>query len=878
VALGPGTRLGAYEILTLLGSGGMGEVYRARDTKLNREVAVKVLPESLVTDPERLARFSREAQVLASLNHPNIAHIHGFEDSTGVPALVMELVDGRTLADRLARGPMPLDEALPVAKQIAEGLEAAHERGIIHRDLKPANIKVREDGTVKILDFGLAKALEPKQPSGVNVTQSPTLTTPAMMTGVGVILGTAAYMSPEQAKGQAVDKRSDIWAFGCVLYEMLTGVRPFVADDVTSTMAAILERTPTWAALPDATPSSLTRLLHRCLEKNPDRRLHDIADARIEIEDARSTPVPVVEDRRSRSAFALGIISSIAVVVGAVVGIGVMTMRPVPQTAVPMARLQVVLTEPIDPAGGVLAVSPDGRRIVYSTSSPANDRLFVRDFDQFDSKPIAGSEHVVTATFSPDGEWVAFVADRKLKKVSLSGGAPRSVHELVDGPGLRWTTEQSILFNPGTATGIWRVSEDGGDARLLTASGTHDNMHRFPEALPNDRAVLYAAQGGVSDDEIVVQVLATHEARVLAKGTAPHYLATGHLTYVDGGTLYAVRFDLEKLQTVGSPRAIVEGVRQTSAGVALVDISRNGTLVYVPADARPPSNELVWVDLDGTEHPNGASGKMYAQPRLSPDGRQVIMSVRGDAEDLWLYDLARGASSRMTAKGTSSFPVWSPDGRRVALSVGRNDILVRTLDGSAPEQKVLTGQVPSYPFSWSPDGQTLAYVTVDPKTLQDIWVLNLADRRAQPFLASPFREGAPVFSPDGRWVAYVSDESGRSEIYVSPFPGPGEKQAISTNGGSEPAWPRASKDLFYRSGDAVMAVEVRTSPALSVSKPRVVFRKPYERSIALWPNFDASADGKHLLMVKGSDAALAPNFINVVLNWSQEVKARVPAK
>jgi eukaryotic-like serine/threonine-protein kinase len=877
MTLAPGTRLGPYEVVAALGAGGMGEVYRANDTKLGREVALKILPATFTSDPERVARFRREAQVLASLNHPHIGAIYGLEEANGTEFLVLELVDGESLDKRIARGKIPVDEALRIARQLAEALEAAHEKGIIHRDLKPGNIALTRDGRVKVLDFGLAKAVETTAGSALDVTASPTITTPAMMTGVGMILGTAAYMSPEQAKGRPAGKQSDIWGFGCVLYEMLTRARPFVADDVTSTMAAILERTPAWTALPAATPSAIRGLLRRCLEKNPHCRLHDIADARIEIEEAMSTPIPVVDERRT-GLVAMPLVAMAAFVVGGVLGIAMMLVRGTPPVLAPMARLQVVLTEPMEPSGGVLALSRDGRRVVYSTGSLANDHLVVRDLDEFDAKPLAGSEHAVSATFSPDGEWVAFVADRKLKKVSLSGGAPRSVHEPVDGPGLRWTTEQSILFNPGTATGIWRVSEDGGNAQQLTASGTRDNLHRFPELLPNGKAIIYAAQSGISDDDVVVQVLETHEARVLAKGTAPHYLATGHLTYVAGATLYAVRFDLEKLQMVGAARALVEGVRQTSAGVTLVDVSANGTLVYVPAAAGLQSNELVWVDPDGTERSSGARGKMYAQPRLAPDGKQVITSLRGDAEDLWLYDLARGASSRLTAKGSSSFPVWSPDGKRVALSVGRNDIFVRTLDGSAPEQKVWTGQVPSYPFSWSPDGRALAYVTVDPKTLQDIWILNLADHQVKPFLASPFREGAPVFSPDGRWIAYVSDESGHSEIYVSPFPGPGEKQAVSTNGGSEPVWPRAGKNLFYRSGDAVMAVEVTTSPALSVSKPRLVFKKPYERSMALWPNFDASSDGRQLLMVKGSDAAPAPGYINVVLNWSEELKARVPTK
>ena len=870
MALTPGTRFGGYEILSPLGAGGMAEVYRAKDTKLGRDVALKILPPSFTNDPERVARFRREAQVLASLNHPHIGQIYGLEEANGSQFLVLELVDGESLDKRIARGPIPVDEALGIAKQIAEALEAAHEKGIIHRDLKPANIALTKDGQVKVLDFGLAKAIEATSGSSVDAMDSPTITSPAMMTGIGVVLGTAAYMAPEQAKGKPADKLCDIWAFGCVLYETLAGARPFVADDVTGTMAAVLERAPDWSALPRQTPSAVKRLLERCLSKNPRRRQHDIADARIEVEDALTRP-PLADADTARSRLRIVAVAVSAALLGATVAAAVATLRSVaPSTTI--SRLEIALGQPIEAGGGVLALSPDGRRLVYSTGSPTHDQLFVRDLDEFESKPIAGSERAVTATFSPDGQWVAFVADRRLKRVALSGGAPRTVHETVDEPGISWTSDQSILFNPGTATGIWRVSADGGDAQVLTTSGAHDNMHRFPELLPNGRGVLYAAQGGVSDDQVFVQSLATHQSRLLAKGSAPHYVPTGHLVYVDAGTLYAVRFDQDRMETVGSPKAVVEGIRQTSSGASLISFSQTGTMVYVAAAAGPRANELVWVDRDGHEQSTGATGKPYAQPRLSPDGRYVVTSLRGDAEDLWLYDLARGASSRLTAKGSSSFPVWSPDGRRLALSVGRNDIYVRLLDASAPDQRLVTGDVPNYPFSWSPDGRTLAYVTVNATTLQDIWAVTLDDRKAQPVFASPFREGAPVFSPDGRWIAYVSDESGRNEIYVAPFPGPGEKTAVSTDGGSEPVWPRGGKILFYRNGDAMIAVEIGTSPTLSVGKPRIVFKKPYERSIALWPNYDAAPDGLRLLMVKGNDAAAAPSFVNIVLNWALELR------
>ncbi len=873
MALASGTRLGDYEILTLLGAGGMGEVYRAKDTKLGRDVALKILPASFTTDPERVARFHREAQVLASLNHPHIAQIHGLDDADGTQFLVLELVDGESLDKRIARGRMPVDEALGIAKQIAEALEAAHEKGIIHRDLKPANIALTKNGQVKVLDFGLAKAVETTGGS-VELTNSPTITSHAMMTRVGMVLGTAAYMAPEQTKGNPADKLSDIWAFGCVLYEMLVGTRPFVADDVTSTMAAILERAPSWTDVPPATPLPITRLLERCLQKSPRRRLHDIADARIELEDVLSGAASTTgQPAASVAARPHYVVAAAAAIAGAAVVAAIWLMlRPVIVPAA-IARLQIVLPEPMESSGGVLAVSPDGRRIVYSTGSAGRDQLFIRDLDQFESKPVVGSEHAVTATFSPDGQWIAFVADRKVKKVAVSGGTPRTVHETVDEPGLNWTADQSILFNPGTATGIWRVSADGGEASALTMTGARDNMHRFPELLPNGKGVLYAAQGGVSDDQVFVQSLESHQSRLIAKGTAPHYLQSGHVVYVDSGTLYAVRFDQERMEAIGSPKAVIEGIRQTSSGVSLIGVSRSGSaLAYVAAGAGPRNNELVWVDHDGNEQTTGAAGKPYAQPRLSPDGRYVVTSLRGDAEDLWLYDLARGASSRLTAKGSSSFPVWSPDGRRLALSVGRNDIIVRALDGSTADRRIVTGDIPNYPFSWSPDSRTIAYVAVQPRTLQDVWAVTVDGGKTQPVLTSPFREGAPVFSPDGHWIAYVSDESGRNEIYVSPFPGPGEKAAVSTDGGSEPVWARTSATLFYRTGDAMMAVDVTTSPALTVSRARVLFKKPYERSIALWPNYDVTSDGRRLLMVKGNDAERSSAYVNVVVNWIEELR------
>ena len=889
----------------------MGQVYRATDTTLGRQVAIKILPDAFASDPERLARFTREAQTLAALNHPNIAAIYAVEEGPAaegpadagrhVRALVMELVEGEDLSQKIeglkARGSgFPVDEALAIAKQIADALEAAHEQGIIHRDLKPANVKVRADGTVKVLDFGLAKAMGPVEGghhapnvaqgfSPAALSQSPTMLSPAQLSGVGVILGTAAYMAPEQAKGRPLDRRADIWAFGVVLFELLTGSRPFDADDVAGTIAAILERQPEWDRLPATTPPAVRRMLRRCLEKDLKRRLHDIADARLDIDDAIAGPSAdapaVAPGGRWTSAARLAVV--VAALAGAALAWSLKPSGgPSPSAAGGPARFLIALSEPMSGTDGLLVISRDGRRVSYGAGPAGHQQLFVREIDQFASRVVPGTDGVVSAAFSPDGQSIAFVAERKLRTVSLSGGTPLTLRDRVDGAGLTWTTDQSLLYNPGTATGIWRIPAAGGEAAALTQPGAKDNEQRFPELLPNGKGLLFSARGGVTDDEVFVESLQTHERRPLVKGSAPHYLATGHLVFVQAGTLFAVRFDAERLEAKGAPVALIEGIRQARSGQPLVGYSEVGSIVYVPTGAELGSNALVWVDRAGAEQPTGASGRPYAQPRLAPDGRRVVTSLRGNTEDLWLIDLTRGTSSRLTAESSASFPVWTPDGRRLTLASakeGSYSIYWRPVDGSAPDERLLSGSWPNYPFSWSPDGKALAFVSVSPTTLQDIRVLSLDQRGAsKPFVETQFREGGPAFSPDGKWIAYVSDESGRFEIYVRPFPGPGEKWPISLDGGNEVVWPRNGRQLFYRAGDAMMAVDVETRPAFSASKPRKLFDTPYERSIALWANFDASPDGQRLLMVKRENPSPVASHISVVLNWLEELMARVPAK
>jgi Tol biopolymer transport system component len=898
MSLSRGARLGVYEVQYLLGAGGMGEVYGARDTRLNRDVAIKVLPEAFTLDTERLARFGREAQLLASLNHPNIAAIYGLEewaaasDSDAAPrqALVLEFVDGQTLAERIAHGPLTLDEALAVAKQITEALEFAHVHGIVHRDLKPANIKLRSDGRVKVLDFGLAKLVSPRDGSqtasgtssgGPSLSDVATMASP-IVTGANVIIGSAAYMSPEQVRGLPADRRSDVWALGCLVFEMLTGTRAFQAEDVSGTVAAVLERQPAWERLPPSTPPAIRRLLRRCLEKNPQRRIHDVSDARLEIEEALAAPSiderPVVSGSRFGAPVVVAIVAACAATAALV-----WFLKPAPAgsgtSANGVARFLIAPSEPISENEGVLVISRDGRRVAYAAGQPGRQRLFVREIDQFTSRAIPDTDGVMSAAFSPDGQMIAFLAERKLRTVAIAGGMPLTLRDRVDGAGLAWTTDEGILFNPGTSTGIWRIAVGGGEPVALTQPGLKDNEQRFPELLPNGKGILFCARGGVTTDKVYVESLQTHQRRLVVEGSAPHYLPTGHLVFVQAGTLFAVRFDIDRLEATGAPVTLLEGISQARSGQPLISYSDTGAMVYLPTVGDASAQALVWVDSSGNEQPAGASGRPWAQPRVSPDGRRAVTSLRSGTEDLWLVDLERGTVSRLTADSSTSFPVWMPDGRRLIFASAREGTYSayrRPVDGSAPDEKIMSADWPIYTFSATGDGN-LAIVSVSPKTLQDIRVMNV-DRKGEstPFLETPFREGGPAFSPDGKWIAYVSDESGRFEIYVRPYPGPGEKWPISTGGGNEPVWRRDGRQLFYRVGDAMMAVDIQTSPAFSAGKPRTLFDKPYERSNALWANYDAAPDNRHLLMVRRETPSAPVTRINVVLNWVDDLKQKLP--
>jgi serine/threonine-protein kinase len=852
MTLVPGTRLGAYEITGALGAGGMGEVYRARDTKLDRDVALKILTEAFVHDPDRVARFQREAKTLASLNHPNIGGIYGLEEASGVTALVLELVEGPTLADRIARGPIPLDEALPIAKQIAEALEAAHEHGIIHRDLKPANIKVRDDGAVKVLDFGLAKAVGPAEaghyvPQNVapdnrsvrlqpDLTAAPTITSPAMMTGAGVILGTAAYMSPEQARGKAVDKRADIWAFGCVLYEMLTGKRAFQGVDISDVFVAIVRDEPDWTALPPETPASIRRLLRRALAKDPKLRFREAGSAIVEIEEARMTSD--LETRRAspmprlhlwqRPAAAAAIALLVAIIAGAAVWI---LTRPATAPA-QAVRFSIPLEDAVNfSATGrhVVAISPDGSRVAYV----ANNRIYLRPLDQMQATPIRGTEvggvwaFGRSPFFSADGQWIGFWGDGALKRVAVTGGAPVALSRAEIPWGAWWGEDGTILFGLGP-TGIWQVPATGGTAEVLIKVNEGEQA-ASPQRLPGGEWVLFTLRpAGVSDwnqAQIVVQSVATGQRTVAIEGGRDaRYLPTGHLVYALDGVLYAVPFDLDTRQTTGGAVSVVEGVGDAGIATAAAhfSVAANGSLVYAEVGGGGGEPQTyVWVDRDGRETPVPARPRPYQEFNLSPDGTRVAVRVQDPAPDIWIYDLERQTETRLTFDpGTELFPTWTPDGRRVAFGGDRVPLSWRAADGTgAVEVLAEIREEPNRrPQAFSPDGKTLVFeVFPTPARLSRLTLEG--SRTVTPLLSdTTINQRNAVLSPDGRWLAYESYESGTAEVYVRPFPevNAGRWQ-LSIGGGRWPAWhpsPRG-RELFYVGPKGLMAAAVTTTPTFT---------------------------------------------------------------
>jgi serine/threonine protein kinase/Tol biopolymer transport system component len=910
MTLSTGTYLGQYEILEPIGAGGMGEVYRARDTKLGREVAIKVLPPGFAGSPESLARFEREARLLASLNHPNIAILHGFEQSGGTHFLVMELVPGETLGERILRGPVPIKEALPLFQQLAEALEAAHEKGVIHRDLKPANIKITEDGKLKVLDFGLAKAFGEDLPPA-DLSQSPTITRQG--TVPGVILGTAGYMSPEQARGKTLDKRTDIWSFGCVLYETLAGRPPFPGETLSDTIARILEREPDWDALPDDTPPYIRLLLNRCLRKDSRERLHDIADARIEIRDATSAPYAVTSTGeliaaapQPKSGWKQAVPWSIAAA-SFLTAVALVTFWSVRSSSPPEKLVSRSFTtlppgqtmQEVGHYGSAVALSADGTQLVYVAREGDTTRLYRRSMDAFDAEVIPGTENAWAPFLSPDGSWVGFYSGGEdkgdVKKVSLEGGGLSVICPTDQGRHLHggtWGPDGNVYFGH-CVHGIEKISAMGGATELITkAYNSPDERNPFyPQLLPGGEVVLFTIWNDSKDSRIAVYDLTTGERRIVHQpGSYGRYVPTGHLVYAWEGELLAVPFDLEELRVTGLPVRVLENVLMEELyGVAHFSVSNNGSLVYVPGGMVRLASIFAWVDRTGEVEPLSFPPSQFG-PRISHDGNRVLVgrpSASGTGADIWVYDLERGVERPVTdEQGSEYWAIWTPDGERIVYNSFREgrtlNLYWKPADGSGPEELLAETEHWLQPYSFSADGKLLAYQESNhPTNGFDIWVLSMEERRPRPFLQSKHNEIHPALSPDGRWMAYASNESGRYEVNVRSYPGPGVVTQVSADGGFEPIWSPDGREIYYRTqeGKRVMAVEFTPdAPTPRLGKPRLLFEGRFAGLETYGRRYDLAPDGERFLMLQENEPPPPPTQYNVVLNWFEELKRLVPTE
>jgi eukaryotic-like serine/threonine-protein kinase len=895
MAILPGRRLGPYEILSSIGAGGMGEVYRARDTRLDRIVAIKVLPTHLADRPELRERFEREARIIASLNHPHICTLHDIGTQDGIDFLVMEYLEGETLAQHSQKGALPLEQVLQYSIEISDALDKAHRKGVTHRDLKPGNIMITKTGT-KLLDFGLAKLRQEASPANVSLSDLPTEKDP--LTAQGTILGTLQYMAPEQVEGKEVDTQTDIFAFGAIVYEMATGKRAFEGKTQASLIAKILETDPPpISSLQPVTPPMLDRVVRKCLAKEPDKRWQaasDICDELKWIADGGSQVglAPTAGRNGMRALGRRGLIASVSTLflVAVLASLTTWNLKPAPApTSQPVTRTAITLPPGQQLAGlengPAVALSPDGTQLVYVARQGGTQQLYLRAMDSLETKPIPGTEGAAIPFFSPDGQWVGFFAGQKLKKVSVSGGAALTLGDATFPHGASWGSHGVIAFAPSMGSSLKQVPDGGGTPQLLTRLEKGEVSQRWPEFLPDGRAVIFSGaptNTSWTNSEVAVQLVGTGERRNLIQGaTHPSYAASGHLVYAQGGSLMAVPFDPQRVAFTGTAVPIVEGVLQSpSSGAAQYSFSATGSLVYIPGGVQADQRRLVWVTRNGTEQPMAADARAYVYPRLSPDGRRVGVGITEEESQVWLYDLSREKLDRFTFEGHVNLnPVWTPDGKWIAIQSNREgplNIFWQRADGSGGLEHLIASEYNNFPMSFSPDGQLLAFAEVNPTTGYDIWVLRLVDRKAQPFLRTPFNESAPRFSPDGRWLAYISDESGRFEIYVQSYPGPGGKWQISTEGGTEPAWNRNGRELFYRSGDKMMSVDIVTQPSFTSGKPRMLFEGPYTPAAGTTPNYDVSPDGQRFLMVKANEQEAAPTQINVVLNWFEELKRRVP--
>jgi serine/threonine-protein kinase len=879
-----GARLGSYEIVGPLGAGGMGEVYRAHDSRLGRDVAVKILPAALAADADRRARLEREARVLAALNHPHIAAIYGVEEFDGGSALILELAPGETLADRLRRGALPIREAVAVARQLADALDAAHEKGIVHRDLKPGNITLAPDGAVKVLDFGLAVA------TGAPGSPVYDATTQHRISMAGVAVGTPAYMSPEQARGQTVDKRTDIWAFGCVLFEMLSGRPPFGGETVTDMLAAILEREPQWSALPPAA-ATFGPALRRCLEKDVKRRLRDIGDVKLFLDDA-AVPRAAATAAPSRMApRTVGLAVATAFLLGLIGATAIAWPRravALPQRAV---RFEVVAA-PGSPlmtlAGRAIAISPDASHLVYTASRNGISQLMLRDLSQLDATPLAGTEGATAPFFSPDGRHIGFATLTELKRVPADGGPATTISHVNAGfNGAVWITEDTIVLAQDGGTGLLRVPSTGGALAKFAAPDTAQGEENYfqPALLPGGREVMYTVVLSGGHTRVAKRALAGSSATTLIEGAfGATYLASGHLAFGQGDRLMAIRYDLAAGQVIGSPVVVQEGAfTKGSDGISNLATAADGTALYVAGHNTEDMRRLVWIDRRGSRLAPAVDQVLdgVRNPRISPDGRRVAVTLGvGGRGNIWIFDLAGAAQPlKLTFKDHNTFPVWSPDGRQIAfLSVAPSGAHVFSLpaDGSAVEPQQLTkGTSAELPLAWSPDGAFLLFYGAPTR----LWTLRMSDRSPSPWSSSRFEEFGGTFSPDGRWVAIASNQSGPQEVWVRPFAGSGAPVRVSSGGGHDPVWARDGQDLFYTNGSRLMAVRVTTNPETFRSEPpRVLFEGPFvhDDSDSNLRYFDTAPDGR-LLMIEPVETAKAPTIV-LAQHWDEELKRLLPPK
>jgi serine/threonine-protein kinase len=884
--LKPGTNIGHYEIRAQLGAGGMGEVYRAHDVRLNRDVAIKILPHPFHLDRDRLSRFQREAHVLATLNHPNIAAIYGLEEQNGLRGLVLELVEGPTVADRIAHGPVPVHEAITIARQIAEALEVAHERGIIHRDLKPANVKVTDAGVVKVLDFGLAKVFT-DEPSAEDVSSSPTL----LKTDVGVILGTAAYMSPEQAKGQAVDKRADIWAFGCVLFEMLSGKRAFSGETFTDTLAAVVTAEPNWNTLPSETPTRIQGLLRRCLTKDPKQRLRDIGDAEYELDNQQLVQSEIRRASEARR-YSWRLPALIAVVTMVTFAAGWFLSRLFSSrgsTTPPIIRLTYTVNS--NPSGSGfrrnrIAISPDGAKLVYV----ADYKLYLRSLDSLETKEIPGGRDARGPFFSPDGQWIGFMSAPAIKKLPVNGGTPVFICSAGDTVGGSWGPDNTILIG-GNYSGVLRVSANGGKPETIVKP-TPGLSYAHPQFLPDGTSFLYqrGKPGMVADNELIIRSLASEDEKVILRGGFGfRYVRSGHIVYAVNRTsnhvdLAAVPFDLNSRQVTGPSVNVISDVELSISGgnTPQFFVSEAGTLVYVRASpTQSRGTRLVVVSASGQPTEIPAEPRDYSDPRVSPDGRFVAAHLLGDQDDIWVTDVVRGTLVRLSYDaGEDETPAWSPDGKVVAWAGSRANLLRgifrRPADGTGTEELIWQLENHAHVRDWTPDGRSLVIEGADAYMGTNIWRLDLGSPpSAKVFLQTQFNERCSRLSPDGHWLAYKSDESGRDEIYVQSFPQAGSKVQVSTTGGDQPVWSHDGKKIFFRSDGAFQGDYFAPGSPPTVSKARFVFKDTFDDPQAnTHTAYDVFPDGRFVMIQPTNRSDTAE--VVVVVNWLEELKRLVP--